>query len=57
MRVGDIVCNCQYMHLRIIAVDADGDTLTLEDGSICSYKYCCDPVPHPDFEHPSNKDN
>lgn len=48
--VGMVVCDCRYKHLKIIAIH-DGGDLELEDGSMCSYEHCCDPVPHV-WEHP-----
>lgn len=49
--VGQVVCNCRYEHLKIVAIDDDGDTVTLENGFTCSYQHCCDSVPHESFEH------
>lgn len=53
--VGMIVCDCRYIHQRIIAIDPDDlDTVTLENGRNCSFIHCCDPVPH-EWQHPNNK--
>lgn len=49
--VGELVCDCQYKHQRIVEV-IDGDDVVLEDGLHCSYWACCDPVPH-DWKHPT----
>lgn len=50
-KIGDYVCNCRYEHLKIIHINLDDDSLTLEDGSQCSYKHCCDEVNY-DWTHP-----
>lgn len=51
---GDVVCDCRFRHLKVTA--RDGDDLTLEDGSVCSLEYCCDPpdhlLPHPEGYNP-----
>jgi hypothetical protein len=45
--VGQEICDCRFNHQRIVSVDTDdNDTVTLEDGSSCSYYYCCDSVAH-----------
>lgn len=49
--IGDTVCDCRYLHLKVLKIDEDGD-LTLEDGAMCSADHCIDLVPH-DWEHPS----
>jgi predicted RNase H-like HicB family nuclease len=52
-QVGELVCDCRYVHQRIVSVDPDcPDDVTLEDGFVCSYEACCDSVPH-DWEHPA----
>lgn len=43
-KVGDLVCDCRFRHLRV--VERDGDDLVLEDGSRCSLLHCCDPPDH-----------
>ena len=60
IKVGDIVCDCRYKHLKVVEVKPDEIngkvvdlTLVLEDGSNCSAKHCVDAVPH-DWAHPSN---
>lgn len=50
-KIGDIVCDCRYKHLKII--ERDKDDLTLEDGSHCSLIHCCDDPTHKE-KHPSN---
>lgn len=51
--VGMVVCDCRFKHLRITAIHPDDDDMiTLEDGHMCSFECCCDPVPHPEWEHP-----
>jgi hypothetical protein len=47
-QVGDLVCDCRYLHLRI--AERDGDDLVLEDGASCSLEHCCDPPDH-EWEH------
>jgi hypothetical protein len=55
-KIGMEVCDCRYIHQQIIAVDQDDmDTVTLEDGHVCSFHACCDLIPHPGWEHPSTK--
>lgn len=49
--VGMIVCDCRYRHVKIVSVDEDEDTVTLEGGFVCSFTHCCDLVPH-SWEHP-----
>lgn len=44
-----LVCDCRYKHLRITKVE--DDDITLEDGAMCSFYMCCDPVPH-EWKHP-----
>lgn len=44
--VGEVVCDCWFHHQRIVSIGADGDTVTLSDGLICSYAHCCDPPDH-----------
>lgn len=39
-QVGDVVCDCNYRHQKII--ERDGDDLTLEGGFKCSLQHCCD---------------
>ena len=55
LKVGDIVCDCRYKHLKIKSVIQQhkyGADLVLEDDSQCSATHCCDIVPH-NWEHPS----
>lgn len=50
--VGMIVCDCRYLHLKVVRIDEeDPDFLYLEDGSTASFFHCCDVVPH-GWEHP-----
>ena len=44
LKEGDLVCNCQLRHLKIVS--RDGDDVLLSDGSSCSLKHCCEPVDH-----------
>ena|SRR6185437_10958093 len=44
LRPGDVVCNCDFRHLKI--VDRDGDDVILSDGSSCSLEHCCEPADH-----------
>lgn len=44
--IGMMVCDCRYKHLKIAAIDENGDDITLEDGQTCSYSHCIDNVPH-----------
>lgn len=53
--VGMVVCDCRYKHQRITVIDDDQDTVTLEDGHMCSFHHCCDLIPH-DWKHPSYHD-
>lgn len=58
LRVGDVVCDCRYKHLKIIEIffddecSSDNIQLTLEDGAVCSAERCCDVVPH-EWLHPN----
>lgn len=47
--VGMIVCDCKFRHVAIVEID--GDDLILEGGFSCSWAHCCEPIPHPGFEH------
>lgn len=51
--IGELVCDCEYKHRRITALDPDGDTVLLEgtDDEEFSYKECCHPANH-EWEHP-----
>ena len=40
--IGDLVEDCAYKVQRIVGIDLDGDTLTLENGMRCSWRHCCD---------------
>ncbi len=51
MQIGELVCDCRFIHQRIAEIDEDGDTVTLEDGHVCSYEHCCDPADHT-WRHP-----
>jgi hypothetical protein len=54
-KIGDMVCDCRYKHLKITEIDEDGDTLTLEDGSSCSATHCgVSLAPHDWYEDPPN---
>lgn len=52
-RVGDQVCDCRYNHQRVLAVSEDGVEARLEDGAWWDVAHCLDPVPHPEWEHPT----
>lgn len=54
--IGMVVCNCKYQHLKIVEIEDDGDMVILENGFRCSFEYCCDPVPHPQWEHSNAKE-
>jgi putative endonuclease len=48
LKVGDIVCDCRYRHVKIISytVSGSGDkTLNFKDFS-CSARHCCSPADH-----------
>lgn len=45
IKVGDIVCDCRYKHMRVVQ-KFDFDDVKLEDGAHCSLIHCCDPVTH-----------
>jgi hypothetical protein len=51
VKVGDIVCDCRYLHLKVLTVSEDGDTVTLEDGANCSIRHCLDNADH-EWQHP-----
>jgi len=57
LKVGDIVCDCRYRHIKIAEIDGqESDNvydiqLVLEDGACCSVINCCNPVDH-EWEHP-----
>jgi hypothetical protein len=51
VKVGDVVCDCRFKHLKVLKIDDDGDTLTLEDGSECSLRHCVDEANH-EWNHP-----
>lgn len=53
VKVGDIVCDCRYLHLKIDKILEDGDTAILEDGSSCSIRHCLDYANH-DWSHPED---
>lgn len=50
--VGEVVCDCRFLHLAIIAIDDNQDTVTLADGHTCSYAHCCDTADH-EWLHPA----
>jgi hypothetical protein len=39
---GDLVRDCRGIVSRVISVDEDGDSLTLEGGRRCSWMHCCE---------------
>lgn len=56
--VGDVLCDCSFRHLPIRAFEErDIDGVIFENGTEygihCSLLHCCDPVPHPRWEHPN----
>jgi hypothetical protein len=63
VKVGDIICNCSYEHLKVIeklpcckrkgGCDCNiyNMMVTLEDGTMCNLMNCADAVPHPDDWH------
>lgn len=58
LKVGDVVCDCKYRHLKIIDIfeeEHDGmlwdKLLTLENNQSCSALYCCGPVNHEEKIH------
>jgi hypothetical protein len=56
LQPGDIVCDCRYQHRAVASVDLKNDYVVLEDGFTCSAYHCLHPVPHPDYEHPSDEE-
>lgn len=45
--VGTVVNDCRGQNHAIASVDpSDPDTVTLDDGMVCSLWHCCGPVPH-----------
>lgn len=48
-KVGMEVCDCRFEHHKIIHIA--GDDITLDDGFVCSYKFCTDSVNH-SWPHP-----
>lgn len=61
LKVGDVVCDCRYQHLKITSItpyapNDDGEVwdydLVLEDGSNCSAIHCCSPADHA-WRHPN----
>ena len=53
VNVGDLVCNCEYKHVRIQEII--GDDVILEDGSRCSISHCLDPADHT-YSHPTDEE-
>lgn len=52
--VGEVVCDCRYKHLAVVAINEhDQDDVELEDGFHASWTHCLDEVPH-EWEHPSD---
>jgi hypothetical protein len=51
--VGQEVCDCHFNHTTIRYVRADGDTVELANGVVCSYRQCCDPPDHA-YAHPDD---
>jgi putative endonuclease len=50
LKVGDIVCDCRFLHRKIIGftISGSGDKhLDLQGGMSCSARHCCDPADHP----------
>ena len=50
-QVGELVCHHDASHSRIVSIEDDGDTVTLENGETGSYHHCMEPAPHDDFSH------
>lgn len=50
--IGEIVCDCRYRHLAVVAVNPYDDDVELADGFHCSWAHCLDEVPHK-WEHPA----
>ncbi|QGH74406.1 hypothetical protein SEA_WIPEOUT_194 [Streptomyces phage Wipeout] len=46
VKVGDTVCDCRYLHQKVLKIWPDGDTVTLEDGASCSIRHCLDEANH-----------
>lgn len=57
--VGDTVCTCNYMHGKIV-IKRNVDDVIVEDENGkrmgCSLWNCCDPVPHANWQHPSEQE-
>ncbi|AXH70026.1 hypothetical protein HWB80_gp116 [Streptomyces phage Karimac] len=51
VKVGDTVCDCRYLHQKVLKIWPDGDTVTLEDGASCSIRHCLDEANH-EWQHP-----
>lgn len=51
LKVGDVVCDCRYQHVKILSISITGSgdrVLDLEGDFSCSARHCCSP---PDHEH------
>ena len=44
LKVGDIVCDCRFIHSKIKELDAEYDYIEFEDGFRCSIINCCDDI-------------
>jgi hypothetical protein len=53
VKVGDVVCNCQYEHLAIVEII--GEDAIMEDGSRCSITHCLDFADH-SYTHPTDEE-
>jgi hypothetical protein len=49
LKVGDVVCDCRFKHLKVIKII--GEDAILEDGAHCSIIHCLDRADH-SYGHP-----
>lgn len=45
LKVGDIVCDCRYVHSKIKSIN--GHMVQFENGWGCDAYHCCEPADHP----------
>ena len=56
LKIGTLVCSCNYTHSRIATIDWDDDDITLENGSSCSVRHCGIAPVKKNCQHPSQAD-
>jgi hypothetical protein len=52
--IGDVICTCDYRHLRVVEINPEDDDVevVVEGGGSYSLGHCgLEPVPHQDWEH------